>query len=75
MSDLVQRLRDGLEAGAIDMADIMDAADEIERLRGQIPQASDRLRAQWDRMHAEAGRAVLDNCPTSNQPETQCPPA
>lgn len=33
MSDVVQRLRDGLEAGAIDLADIMDAADEIERLR------------------------------------------
>lgn len=33
MSDIVQRLRDGLEAGAIDLADIMDAADEIERLR------------------------------------------
>ena len=32
MSDLVQRLRAGLEAGAIDLADIMDAADEIERL-------------------------------------------
>lgn len=33
MSDLVQRLRDGLEQGAIDLADIMDAADEIHRLR------------------------------------------
>ena len=33
MDDVVQRLRDGLEAGAIDLADIMDAADEIERLR------------------------------------------
>jgi hypothetical protein len=31
--DLVQRLREGLEIGAIDMADIMDAADEIARLR------------------------------------------
>lgn len=33
MDDVVQRLRAGLEAGAIDLADIMDAADEIERLR------------------------------------------
>ena len=33
MTDLVQRLRDGLESGAVDMADIMDAADEIVRLR------------------------------------------
>ena len=33
MSDIVQRLRDGMEAGAVDLADIMDAADEIERLR------------------------------------------
>ena len=32
-TDIVQRLRDGLEAGAVDMADIMDAADEIVRLR------------------------------------------
>lgn len=31
MTDLVQRLRDGLEAGAVDLADIMDAADAIER--------------------------------------------
>jgi hypothetical protein len=33
MSDIVQRLRDGVDAGAVDLADIMDAADEIERLR------------------------------------------
>lgn len=33
MDDVVQRLRAGLDAGAIDLADIMDAADEIERLR------------------------------------------
>lgn len=33
MDDVVQRLRAGLEVGAIDLADIMDAADEIERLR------------------------------------------
>lgn len=32
-NDIVQRLRDGLEQGAIDLADIMDAADEIQRLR------------------------------------------
>ena len=32
-TDIVQRLRIGIEAGAIDLADIMDAADEIERLR------------------------------------------
>lgn len=75
MDDLVQRLRAGLEAGAIDLADIMDAADEIERLRRLVPDSRDRLRAQWDRMHAEAGAAVLDNCPTSNQPETEYPSA
>lgn len=33
MNDIAQRLRIGIEAGAIDLADIMDAADEIERLR------------------------------------------
>lgn len=32
-TDIAQRLRIGIEAGAIDLADIMDAADEIERLR------------------------------------------
>lgn len=32
-TDLVQRLRDGVEIGEIDLADIMDAADEIARLR------------------------------------------
>ena len=73
MDDIVQRLRAGLEAGAIDLADIMDAADDIELLRSQIPQARDRLRAQWDRMHAEAGAAVSDNCVSGNQPEMPCP--
>lgn len=33
---LPQRLRDGIESGAVDLADIMDAADEIERLRGRV---------------------------------------
>lgn len=33
ITDIAQRLRIGIEAGAIDLADIMDAADEIERLR------------------------------------------
>ena len=72
MDDVVQRLRDGLEAGAIDLADIMDAADEIERLRRLAPDSRDRLRAQWDRMHAEAGAAVSDNCVAGNQPEMSC---
>lgn len=75
MGDVVQRLRAGLEAGAIDLADIMDAADEIERLRQMVPDLRDRLRAQWDRMHAKAGAAVSDNCVSGNQPEIECPPA
>lgn len=41
MSDIVQRLRDGLDAGAVDLADIMDAADEIARLRFAIRRLAD----------------------------------
>lgn len=63
MSDLVQRLRAGLKAGAIDLADIMDAADEIERLRSQVPEAKDRLAAQWDKMHSKAAHAVTEPMP------------
>ena len=56
MSDLVQRLRAGLEAGAIDLADIMDAADEIERLRDAIR----RLAEQDATLSVQGGNVIVE---------------
>lgn len=39
--DLVKRLREGLDEGVIELSDIMDAADEIHRLREEVKQAEE----------------------------------
>lgn len=51
--DLVTRLRESIESGELSFADVMDAADEIHRLREQI--------ATWERC-ATLTRQTFGNC-------------
>lgn len=63
--DLVQRLRDGVDCGAIDLADIMDAADEIARLRAAVEERRSPSRGPDDLVERLRDRAYSFRSPDS----------